>query len=81
MRFLRFTHRSYPRGFWLLLWGAWLNATGGGMVWPFLSLYLRQRLPVPLTLITLLLSWNAAVGRVTTAVAGVVVDRFGSGGI
>lgn len=47
------------------------------MVWPFLSLYLRQRLPVPLTLITLLLSWNGAVGLVTTAVAGGVVDRFG----
>ncbi len=42
------------------------------MVWPFLTLYLRQRLTVPLTGITALLTVNA--------VAGLVVDRFGRKG-
>lgn len=72
--------KRYPWEFWLLFWGTWLSATGGSMVWPFLTLYLRQRLAAPLTLITSLLTLNAAVGLATTAIAGLVVDRFGRKG-
>lgn|GEM_PF-2401416 len=50
------------------------------MVWPFLTLYLRQRLTVPLTGITALLTVNAVAGLVTTTIAGLVVDRFGRKG-
>jgi len=62
----------YPPAFWLLFWGTWISATGGSMVWPFLTLYLRQRLATPLTQITMLLTLNA--------VTGLVVDRFGRKG-
>lgn len=72
--------KRYPWEFWLLFWGTWLSATGGSMVWPFLTLYLRQRLAAPLTLITSLLTLNAAMGLATTAIAGLVVDRFGRKG-
>ncbi len=72
--------KHYPWEFWLLFWGTWLSATGGSMVWPFLTLYLRQRLAAPLTLITSLLTLNAAMGLATTAIAGLVVDRFGRKG-
>ncbi len=50
------------------------------MVWPFLTLYLRQRFPISLTLIASLLTLNAVAGLATTAVAGLVVDRFGRKG-
>jgi MFS family permease len=70
----------YPPAFWLLFWGTWISATGGSMVWPFLTLYLRQRLATPLTQITMLLTLNAVTGLVTTAIAGLVVDRFGRKG-
>lgn len=77
----RWVHRTgYPSGFWLLFWGTWISATGGSMVWPFLTLYLRQRLATPLTQITLLLTLNAVTGLVTAAIAGLVVDRFGRKG-
>ncbi len=72
--------RRYPRAFWLLFWGTLVSAAGGSMVWPFLTLYLRQRLAAPLTLITALLTLNAAMGLVTTMAAGWVVDRFGRKG-
>ncbi|WP_376792663.1 MDR family MFS transporter [Thermoflexus sp.] len=70
----------YPWEFWLLFGGTLVSAIGGSMVWPFLTLYLRQRFPISLTLIASLLTLNAVAGLATTAVAGLVVDRFGRKG-
>ena len=47
------------------------------MVWPFLTIYVRQRLAVPLTTVALLLTVNAAAGLFAMALAGPAVDRFG----
>ena len=71
---------GYPRQFWLLFWGMLISATGGSMIWPFLTIYMRQRLDIPLTTVTLLLTLNAAAGLMTTFVAGPAVDRFGRKG-
>jgi len=51
------------------------------MVWPFLAIYIRQRLDVPLTTIGLLLSLNAAAGIIATFLVGPVADRFGRKGV
>jgi len=72
---------GYPRQFWLLFWGMLISASGGSMIWPFLTIYMRQRLDVPLTTVTLLLTLNSAVGLMTTFVAGPAVDRFGRKGV
>jgi MFS family permease len=67
----------YPRQFWILFGGVLINAVGGSMIWPFLTIYLRQRLAVPLTEITLLFTLNSAAGLVALSLAGPAVDRFG----
>ena len=72
---------GYPRQFWLLFWGMLINAAGGSMVWPFLTIYMRQRLDIPLTTIALLLTLNSAAGLVATTAAGPAVDRFGRKGV
>ena len=72
---------GYPRQFWLLFWGMLINAAGSSMIWPFMTIYMRQRLDVPLTTIALLLTLNSAVGLAATTVAGPVVDRFGRKGV
>ena len=71
---------GYPRQFWLLFWGMLVSRSGSSMVWPFLTIYLRQRLDIPLTTVALLLTLNSAVSIVSTSVAGPVVDRFGRKG-
>lgn len=71
---------GYPRQFWLLFWGMLLSAAGGSMIWPFLTIYMRQRLAIPLTGVTLLLTLNSATGLAATAVTGPLVDRFGRKG-
>jgi MFS family permease len=68
---------SYPRQFWLLLWGSLISSTGGAMIWPFLTIYLRERLDVPLTTITLLLTLNSLMGIGASFIAGPAADRIG----
>ncbi len=74
---IRQTTAGYPRQFWLLFWGQLMNSIGGSMVWPFLTIYARERLGVPLTTVTLLITLNAASGLVATTIVGPLVDRFG----
>jgi len=74
---IRQTTAGYPRQFWLLFWGQLMNSIGSSMVWPFLTIYARERLGVPLTTVTLLVSLNAASGLVATTIVGPFVDRFG----
>jgi len=54
-----------------------VNTAGASIIWPFLTIYLRQRLNVPLTTIAFLLTFNSIVGFVATALAGPAVDRLG----
>jgi len=72
---------GYPRQFWLLFWGMLISAAGGSMIWQFLTIYMRQRLDIPLTTVTLLFTLNSAAGLATTTVAGPVADRFGRKGV
>jgi MFS family permease len=77
---LRQTKDRYPRQFWIVFSGFLINAAGGSMVWPFLTIFLRQRLEVSLTTVTLLLTVNSIAGLVATSFAGPGVDRFGRKG-
>jgi MFS family permease len=79
-RRLRATTAGYPRQFWLLFWGVLVNSSGSSMVWPFLTIYLRQRLDVPLTTIALLFTLNSLAGLTSTSLTGPAVDRFGRKG-
>jgi MFS family permease len=74
---LRSMKDRYPRQFYLLLAGNLVSATGGAMIWPFLSIYLRQRLDLPLATIASLLTLNAIMGILSSFIAGPAADRIG----
>lgn len=74
---LRRLRARYPTQFWLLFWGMLLNASAGSMVWPFLTIFVRQQLQVPMTTVALLLTVNAGASLAGLAVAGPAADRFG----
>jgi len=65
---MRRTALEYPRPFWILFWAAY-QQRGLGHVWPFLHIYVRQLLQVPLTTVTLLFT--------STPVAGLMAMSFG----
>lgn len=72
---------GYPRPFWFLFWGSLVSSAGNSMVWPFITIYMRERLGVPLTTVGLLFTLNFVAGFVATSFAGPAVDRFGRKGV
>jgi MFS family permease len=74
---LRSFKDRYPRQFYLLLAGNFVSATGGAMIWPFLTIHLRQQLDMPLATIGSLLTLNALMGVLSAFVAGPAADRVG----
>jgi MFS family permease len=68
---------EYPRQFWLVFWGMLISAIGGSMIWPFLMVYVKERLSLPMTETASLMTLSAAVGLVASFIAGPIVDRFG----
>jgi len=69
--------KVYSPQIWLLFWGSLLGSTGQALVWPFLTITIRERLDVPLTTITLLFTLQSAMGFAATTVFGPLMDRFG----
>jgi MFS family permease len=74
---IRTTIREYPLQFWVLFCGRFISSAGGSLVWPFITIYLRQRLGIPLTTVGVLFAISSGVGLFSQAVWGPVVDRFG----
>jgi MFS family permease len=71
------TRQDYPRQFWLLFWGMLISTTGASMIWPFLIIYISERLDQPLTVVASLITINSAFGLVFAFIAGPITDRLG----
>jgi MFS family permease len=69
--------KTYPTQFWLQFWGMLIHTTGMSMVWPFLVVYIGQELSLPLTVVTTLITINAAVRLASSFIAGPLTDRLG----
>ena len=69
--------KSYPRQFWLLMGGMLINTIGMMFIWPFLNIYLKETLGIPVATATLLPMLEQGVSLFTTLAAGSVADRFG----
>jgi MFS family permease len=78
---LKSTIALYPRQFWLLFGGHFFNQASASLIWPFLTIFMRERLSEPLTTITLLFTIQAITGLGATSVIGSLMDRFGRKGI
>jgi MFS family permease len=77
----RFTFSQYPRQFWLLLGGYFISQAGSSLIWPFLTVFMREQLNEPFTTIALLFSIQTVAALAATSVIGSLMDRFGRKGI
>ncbi|MGJ3239981.1 MAG: MDR family MFS transporter [Anaerolineae bacterium] len=68
---------DYPREFWLLFWGVFINRVTESMVWPFLTVYMYQTLGLPLATITLLFPLRAVSSIITTTIVSPIMDKTG----
>jgi MFS family permease len=67
----------YPFQFRLMFWGMLISTIGASMIWPFLMIYIKARLELPLTTVASLFTVSATVALITAFIAGPVTDRFG----
>ena len=73
----RAIQQEYPRQFWVLFFGALINALGNGLVFPFLSLYLTQQLKFSMTEVGLTFAAFAVLSVISQIVGGILTDRWG----
>jgi len=77
IRRVRQTVADYPREFWILFGGTLINSAGSSLIYPFFTLYMRQRFDIPMTTIGVLLAVMGSIGLVSGALGGALADRFG----
>jgi len=68
---------EYPKQIRLMFFGMLISTIGSSMIWPFLMIYVRQRVNLPLTLIASLMTINATAGLIAAFIAGPITDRIG----
>lgn len=74
---LRRAKEEYPSQFWLLFWGMLISTVGTSMIWPFLMIYVSEKLKLPLSTVATLMTVNAISGLIFSFIAGPVADFIG----
>ncbi len=77
VRDFRQTLASYPPAFRTIFYGSLVQAAGVSMIWPFMTVYMRENLGVAVATVTLLITMENLIGTASTSVSGMVVDKFG----
>ena len=70
-----------PPQIWVIYAGSLIFSVGSSMAWPYLNIYLQERLNLPLSMTTLLISLKAVTGILASFAAGSIADKFGRRGV
>ena len=68
---------TYPHQFWLLFWGSFFTRASISMIWPFVTVIIRERLDIPLTTAALLLTVQSMASLLSTLVVSSIMDKVG----
>jgi MFS family permease len=60
-----------------MFFGMLISTIGSSMIWPFLMIYVRQRVNLPLTQVASLITINATAALIAAFIAGPITDRIG----
>ena len=71
------TKNEYPSQFWVLFWGMLISRTGAGMIWPFLMIYVSEKLSLPMTSVGSLMAITAVASLISSFAIGNLADRVG----
>ena len=74
---IRRTRSEYPGQFWLMAFGMLIGTMGSSMIWPFLMIYVSEKLNVGLAVVTSLMTINAVMNLLFSFIAGPVADKLG----
>jgi MFS family permease len=74
---LRRTIDEYPRQFWVLFFGLFINSAGSNLIFPFFSLYFTRKLGYSMTQMGLIFTLYAVSSTISQVIGGELVDRVG----
>ena len=70
-------YQAYPRPFWVLMTGTFIDRLGTNLIMPFLAIYVVQRFDAKITQVGLIYTIFAISSGVGNFLAGALADRFG----
>lgn len=68
---------TYSRQFWLLFVGSFFTRASISMIWPFVTVIIRERLDIALTTAALLLTIQSISSLLSTLVVSSIMDKVG----
>ena len=72
---------EYPRTFWIIIGGMFIDQLGGMLVFPFFGLYITSKYGVGMTEVGVLFTIFAVTGVFGSFIGGAFTDKFGRKGI
>jgi MFS family permease len=75
------TIKRFPSQFWLILGGMLLAETGSSLIWPFMTIYIRSTLGIPLAVVASLMTITSITTLASSFITGPIIDRFGRKGM
>lgn len=74
---LKQTYHEFPKAFWVVMLGLFIDNIGGSLLFPFLTLYVTQKFNVSLIDIGWIHVVSTMVNVVGTSVGGAMADKYG----
>ena len=78
---LRTVYREYPRQFWVLILGTFIDRLGGALIYPFFTLYITRKFSVTMTEVGLVFGLFSISSVVGGTLGGAMTDRLGRKGM
>jgi MFS family permease len=75
------TYSRFPSQFWLILAGLLLAETGSSLIWPFMTIYLRSTLDIPLVVVASLMTITSLTSLASSLITGPIADHLGRKGM
>lgn len=74
---LRILYDDYPRQFWVLVLGTFVDRVGGALMWPFFTLYITRKFGIGMTQVGVLFGFFSISSIVGSTFGGALTDHVG----
>ncbi len=74
---IRYIYAEYPRQFWVLILGTFIDRIGGALMFPFLTLYITRKFGVGMTEVGVIFGLFSIASVVGSMFGGALTDRLG----
>lgn len=78
---IRNIYAEYPRQFWVLILGTFIDRVGGALMFPFLTLYITRKFDVGMTEVGVIFGLFSIASVVGSMFGGALTDRLGRKGM